>query len=157
MSVILIVDDEISALEALRMIFKNDYQVLTAQTSRQALDLLENEFVDLVILDITMPDISGMEVLRIIKEKAADVAVVMVTATKNIKTVVEAMKLGASNYVVKPFDVEEIRVVVQKTLRETSLSRELAYLRQEISKDYKFGQLIGTSRLSGRSSRPSFA
>ena len=147
MSAILIVDDEISALEALRMIFKNDYQVLTAQTSRQALDLLENEFVDLVILDITMPDINGMEVLKTIKEKVADVAVVMVTATKNIKTVVEAMKLGASDYVVKPFDVEEIRVVVQKTLRETRLSRELAYLRQEISKDYKFDQLIGTSPL----------
>jgi len=147
MSTILIVDDEISALEALRMIFKEDYQVFTAETGQQALDLLDNEFIDLVILDITMPDINGLEVLRIIKEKAPDVAVVMVTATKNIKTVVEAVKLGASDYVVKPFDVEEIKVIVQKTLKETRLSRELAYLRQEISKNYKFDQLVGTSTI----------
>ncbi|KPJ63148.1 MAG: Fis family transcriptional regulator [Planctomycetes bacterium DG_23] len=147
MSTILIVDDEISALEALKMIFKEDHQVLTAQTGQQALNILDNEFIDLVVLDITMPDINGMEVLRIIKEKTADVAVVMVTATKNLKTVVEAVKLGASDYVVKPFDVEEIRIIVEKTLKETRISRELSYLRQEIDRGYKFDELVGTSQI----------
>jgi DNA-binding NtrC family response regulator len=143
----LIVDDEISALEALKMIFKEDHEVLTAENGQRALGIIDNEFIDLVILDITMPDINGMEVLKTIKEKAADVAVIMVTATKNLKTVVEAVKLGASDYVVKPFDVEEIKVIVDRTLKETRLSRELAYLRQEIDKGYKFDELVGTSQI----------
>src|SRR3989337_27274 len=134
MRTILVVDDELSILESFRMILKENYRVLTALDGVKALEILRNECVNLVILDIMLPGMSGLEVLSEIRKRDKDVAVIMVTAIKAVKTAIEAMKLGASDYIIKPFDVEEIKFVIDKTLRSGELAHEVVYLRAELNK-----------------------
>ncbi|MEK7749765.1 MAG: sigma-54 dependent transcriptional regulator, partial [Planctomycetota bacterium] len=145
MRTILVVDDELSILESFRMILKENYRVLTAIDGLKALEILRNECVDLVILDIMLPGMSGLEVLTEIRKIDNDVEVIMVTAVKAVKTAIEAMKLGASDYIIKPFDVEEIKFVVDKTLRSGELAHEVAYLRSELNKNFEFNNIVGQS------------
>ncbi|HHT9135902.1 MAG TPA: sigma-54-dependent transcriptional regulator [Candidatus Wunengus sp. YC60] len=145
MKTILVVDDELSILESFRMILKENYRVLTAMDGLKALEALRNECVNLVILDIMLPGMSGLEVLREIKKDYEDVEVVMVTAVKAVKTAIEAMKLGASDYIIKPFDVEEIKLVIDKTLRSGELLHEVEYLRAELNKNFQFNNIVGQS------------
>ena len=113
MKTILIVDDELATRESLRMILKRQYDLVLAASGEEALRMLETGQPDLILLDIIMPGIDGMETLRRIKEKNRKQQVVMITATKTVKTAVEAMKLGAFDYLEKPFDVNEITRVVE--------------------------------------------
>ncbi|MBI2471552.1 MAG: sigma-54-dependent Fis family transcriptional regulator [Planctomycetes bacterium] len=145
MKTILVVDDELGILESFRMILKENYRVLTTTDGLKALETLRNECVNLVILDIMLPGMSGLEVLREIKKDYEDVEVVMVTAVKAVKTAIEAMKLGASDYIVKPFDVEEIKLVIDKTLRSGELLHEVEYLRAELNKNFEFNNIVGQS------------
>ena len=145
MRTILVVDDELSILESFRMILKENYRVLTAIDGLKALEILRNECVNLVILDIMLPGMSGLEVLSEIRKIDKDVEVIMVTAVKAVKTAIEAMKLGASDYIIKPFDVEEIKFVVDKTLRSGELAHEVAYLRSELNKNFEFNNIVGQS------------
>jgi len=145
MRTILVVDDELSILESFRMILKEDYRVLTAIDGLKALEILRNECVNLVILDIMLPGMSGLEVLSEIRKINNDVEVIMVTAIKAVKTAIEAMKLGASDYIIKPFDVEEIKLVIDKTLRSGELAHEVAYLRSELNKNFEFNNIVGQS------------
>jgi len=118
MKTILVVDDELATRESLRMILKRNYDLLLAASGEEALVLLETRQPDLVLLDIIMPGIDGMETLKRIKEKNRKQQVVMITATKTVKTAVEAMKLGAFDYLTKPFDVNEITHVVEEGLKK---------------------------------------
>ncbi|MCF6158606.1 MAG: sigma-54-dependent Fis family transcriptional regulator [wastewater metagenome] len=145
MKTILVVDDEISILESFRMILKDNYRVLTANNGAKALEILHGESINLVILDIIMPGMSGLDVLKEMNKVVPDIDVIVVTAVKAVKTAIEAMKLGASDYVIKPFDVEEIRLIIDKTLQSRALSQEVAYLRSEIHKDFEFSNIIGQS------------
>jgi len=145
MRTILVVDDELSILESFRMILKENYRVLTALDGVKALEILRNECVNLVILDIMLPGMSGLEVLSEIRKIDNDVEVIMVTAVKAVKTAIEAMKLGASDYIIKPFDVEEIKFVIDKTLRSGELAHEVAYLRSELNKNFEFNNIVGQS------------
>ncbi len=145
MKTILVVDDEIGILESFKIILKDNYKVLTARNGTIALEILSNEIVHLVILDIIMPGMSGMDVLREINKAHSNVDVIMVTATKTVKTAIEAMKLGASDYVIKPFDVEEIKLIISKTLRSREITQEVAYLRSEIDKNFESSNIIGKS------------
>jgi len=145
MRTILVVDDELSILESFRMILKEDYRVLTAIDGLKALEILRNECVNLVILDIMLPGMSGLEVLSEIRKIDKDVAVIMVTAIKAVKTAIEAMKLGASDYIIKPFDVEEIKLVINKTLLSGELAHEVEYLRAELNKNFEFNNIVGQS------------
>jgi len=145
MRTILVVDDELSILESFRMILKENYRVLTALDGLKALEILRNECVNLVILDIMLPGMSGLEVLSEIRKIDNDVEVIMVTAVKAVKTAIEAMKLGASDYIIKPFDVEEIKFVIDKTLRSGELAHEVAYLRSELNKNFEFNNIVGQS------------
>lgn len=145
MKTILVVDDEIGILESFKIILKDNYRVLTARNGTAALEILNNEIVHLVILDIIMPGISGMDVLREIYNTHRDVDVIMVTATKTVKTAIEAMKLGASDYVIKPFDVEEIKLIISKTLQSRELTQEVEYLRSEIDRNFESSNIIGKS------------
>src|SRR3989442_419319 len=104
----LIVDDEPSVRESLRMVLKGHYEILTAASGNSALELIARDPIDVVLLDILMPGLDGLEVLERIKNQAATAPVIMLTATKTVKTAVNAMKLGAFDYVTKPFDVEEL-------------------------------------------------
>jgi len=118
MKTILVVDDELATRESLRMILKRNYDLLLAASGEEALGMLETRQPDLVLLDIIMPGIDGMETLKRIKEKNRKQQVVMITATKTVKTAVEAMKLGAFDYLTKPFDVNEITHVVEEGLKK---------------------------------------
>lgn len=115
---ILVADDEYGSREAFRMILKDDHAILTANKGKEALRQVKKEKVDLVILDIIMPDLDGIEVLKRIKEIDPKIKVIMVTATKNVKNAQEALELGAFDYITKPFDVDNIRLVIQRALKD---------------------------------------
>ena len=124
---ILCIDDEASPRESLRFILKDKYQVVTADTGQTGLDTLRTQGpFDLVLLDMKLPDLNGLEVLAKIRQDAPAVPVVMVTAIAEPKPAVQAIKLGAADYLTKPFDVDEIRLVVERVLRENALPRTAA-------------------------------
>lgn len=116
---VLCIDDEESPRESLRYILKDRYQVVTAVNGQNGLDLLRREGpFDIVLLDMKMPDLTGLEVLENIMQSPPAPPVVIVTAITDARTAVQAMKLGAADYLTKPFDVGEIRLVVERVLRE---------------------------------------
>lgn len=119
---VLVVDDELGPREALRMILRDDYDVVTAENGNQALDYLENSEFDLVILDIRMPDINGIELLTEVKKKAPETEVVMITAYASVDTATNALRNGALDYLIKPFEVSVVKEVVEKGLSRRTFS-----------------------------------
>jgi len=142
---ILVVDDEVNVIESFKQLLKDNYKVLTATNGEEALEKVEKENLDIVLLDIRMPGMDGIEVLRRIEEMKENVDVIMVTAVNTMKTAIEAMKLGAYDYITKPFEVDEVVVSIDKVLEKRCLTRELSYLRSEVAKPVKFDNIIGTS------------
>jgi len=140
---LLVVDDEAGVRESVRMIFANDYNVLSAGNGEEAVQIVQNESPEVILLDVKMPGMNGMETLRKIKESSHPSKVVMITATKTIKNAVEAMKLGAEDYVTKPFDVDEIRLIVKRALENIDLMNEVKTLRSEVERSYNFDNIIG--------------
>lgn len=125
MSNILIVDDEQSYRQILSLVFDGDgHNVRMASNGREALEMLRDEPADVVISDIRMPDMDGIEMLRGIRETMQDVAVIFMTAHASVETTREAFKLGADDYVEKPFDVDELKLIVKKTLEKQQLINE---------------------------------
>ena len=143
---LLVVDDEGGIRESLKWIFKDTYDIVLAKDGRQALQVIENKPADLVLLDILLPDINGLEVLRRVKEMHRGLPVIMITATKTVRNAVEAMKLGADDYIVKPFDLEELRIIVHKTLSTHELAKEVEQLRSQVNRTYGFENIIGKSK-----------
>jgi DNA-binding NtrC family response regulator len=142
---VLIVDDEPGVRESLRMVLKDRYELLLAPSGSQALELIGQEPLDVVLLDILMPGIDGLEVLERIKQRAATPQVIMLTATKTVKTAVTAMKLGAFDYVTKPFDVDELQLIVERAVQSTALVREVEALRAEVGVRFGFENIIGSA------------
>jgi DNA-binding NtrC family response regulator len=143
---ILVVDDELSVRNSLRMIFKKDYQLLTAGSAEEAWEMMQREEVDLVLLDIIMPGKDGMELLKEIREIHPLIPVIMLTATKTVKTAVAAMKMGAYDYITKPFDIEELELVAEKALEARDLKIENRRLQGEVEDRYQFENIIGKSK-----------
>lgn len=142
---ILIVDDEFGTRESLRVIFEDKHRVLLAKNAREAMDQLSAIRVDLVLLDIGLPDKDGLEVLSEILSIHPDIPVICVTAVTSANRVVQAMRAGAHDYITKPFDVEEIRHTVERTLASNSLHRHLETLQTEISKEFPVEGIVGQS------------
>jgi DNA-binding NtrC family response regulator len=143
---LLIVDDEASILEFLSMLFESEgYAVETARSAAEAQRTLAGRSFDLVLCDILMPDGNGLDLLKEIKVASPRTAVVMMTAYTSTKTAIEAMKLGAWDYVSKPFDVEELKIITQKALERAELVEENVYLRRELEQKYTFNNIIGKS------------
>lgn len=140
---ILIVDDEVGTRESLKMILNKEYDLITSTTGEEALDIIKEVRPDLVLLDIVMPGMDGLTVLERIKELDRDVIIIMITATKTVKTAVRAMKLGAYDYISKPFDLDEVRLIIKKALSNQDLKNEVRILRSEIDKGYSFGNIVG--------------
>ena len=147
MKSVLIVDDEVGTRESIKMILKHDYEVLLAKNAEDAFLQVKEHSPDVILLDIILPDIDGLRVLEKIKKTDPDVIIIMITATKTIKTAVEAMKLGAYDYVTKPFDVDELRLIISRSLSTQALEKEVKYLRKEIDKNFNFGNIIGKSQV----------
>ncbi len=144
---LLIVDDEQSLLEFLVLLLsKEGYEIETAPNVTEAKEKIAQNRYDLLLCDITMPDGNGLEVLETIKLQQQDPsAVIMMTAHTSTETAVEAMKLGAYDYICKPFDVEELKILVKKALEKIQLYDENAYLRKELENRYTFSNIIGRS------------
>jgi len=146
MSKILVVDDEQSMRDFLSIMLKKEgYDVVTAENGGGALKAIQAEIFDLVITDVKMPDIDGIEVLKTVKEVSPETVVIMITAFATAETAVEAMKLGAYDYITKPFKVDEIKLVIQKALEKRHLRKENILLRREIESRAGFANFIGTS------------
>jgi DNA-binding NtrC family response regulator len=140
---ILAVDDEKDMLETYRSVLKKKYNVITASSGKEALKIVEVEPLALVLLDIRMPRMDGIAVLKKIKELDKNLDVIMVSASKDIASAVEAMKLGAFDYVSKPFDVKELNALIEKALEKRKLVRENIYLRESLDEITSYYDLIG--------------
>ncbi len=140
---ILVVDDERGVRESFNMMLKDDFTVLFADNGTTAAELFGKHAVDLVLLDIRLPDADGLDLLEAFKERDPLTEVVLVTAVKEIQAAVRAIKLGAYEYVVKPFSVEEVRTIIERALEKQRLVRELAYLRTELDRIQSFEQMVG--------------
>lgn len=143
---VLVVDDEPEMREFLEIMLKRDgYIVDTAPDGARALDKMENTLFDLAIVDIQMPVMNGIELLRRINEKSPETTVIMITAYASHETAIEAMKLGAYDYITKPFKIDEIKLVIKKAIEKKKLERENKRLRKELETKYGFGNIIGRS------------
>jgi two-component system response regulator PilR (NtrC family) len=143
MAKILVVDDEKGVRESIRVILKDTYEVVPIESGEAAIDYLKKSEVDLVFLDIMMPGISGLEALKIIKASEQSPEVVIVTATRTVENAVEAMKYGAFEYVTKPFNIEEIKIIAQRGVQNRNMAIECASLKKQMdeSKERFYRQL----------------
>ena len=142
---VLIVDDEPGVRESLRMVLKNAYETVAVSSAPEAFSQLSAGSADVVLLDIVMPGIDGLQVLEEIRARHPALPVVMLTATKTVKTAVTAMKLGAFDYLTKPFDVDQLRVVLDKATEKAALVREVEALRTEVGRRYQIDNIVGRS------------
>jgi DNA-binding NtrC family response regulator len=151
---ILIVDDELSVRESLKAVLgpspsgasaaaDEGYTILQAESGEQALALAQESPPDLILLDIIMPGLDGIAVLERLRAKDRSTPIIMLTATKTVKTAVDAMKLGATDYLTKPFDIDELKVIVRQALERGSLEMEVRRLRGELALRYGLDQMIG--------------
>jgi len=144
---ILVVDDEHLIRWSLEQnLKKQGYEVVTAASGEDALKLLKDDAPDLMLLDIQLPGIDGLAVLERVKEMEEEIIVIMVTAMGVLETAVKAMRMGAYDYINKPFNLDELAIVIKKALENSELKREVAHLRSEQSRKYGSGSIIGRSR-----------
>jgi two-component system, NtrC family, response regulator PilR len=144
---VLVVDDEEVLQDVLTTLVRREgHRPLSAKTGEDALTVLEREDVDLVLLDLMLPGISGMEVLQKIRATDPDQVVVMITAYSSIEGAIEAMRLGAFHYIPKPFKNEEVLHTLRKGLEQRRLASENRSLRAQLRERFGFHQLIGRSK-----------
>jgi DNA-binding NtrC family response regulator len=122
---ILVVDDELSVRESLRMILKSNYLVYTAANGKEALQYIQKDKIDLVTLDLKMPGLSGIEVLREIKKKNANIEVVVITGYGSEQNLQEATRYGAGDFITKPFNMPDLINSVAKSLERRSYNQRL--------------------------------
>jgi two-component system response regulator PilR (NtrC family) len=143
---ILVVDDERSMRELLAIVLRREgYEVLLAENGKSAVDTLEREQVDLLISDIKMPDLSGVEVLRAAKRIDPDILGIMITAFASTDTAVEAMRLGACDYLSKPFDIDLLKMKVREKIENRQLRQENVLLKRTLGLSHQFANIVGRS------------
>ncbi|MCL4426403.1 MAG: sigma-54 dependent transcriptional regulator [Firmicutes bacterium] len=146
MARLLIIDDEKNMRWALSRALRSEgLEIFTAGSGPEGLALLREEKPDLVLLDLKLPGLDGLSVLRQIKAEMPLVAVIIMTAYGSIETAVEAIKAGAYDYITKPFDLEAVKLVLARALENQSLTKEVAYLRRELETRYSFQNIVGKS------------
>jgi len=143
---ILVVDDEESIREFLEiMLKKENYDVTIAEDGIQAKDILSKKSFDMVISDMQMPNMTGLELLKIVKDSYPDIVFMIITAFGTTETAVDAMKMGAYDYVTKPFKIDEVRLNIANALKSKNLETEVRILKKELVKEYSFQNMIGNS------------
>jgi len=143
---VLVVDDEPGMRDFLEIMLRKDgYEVDTASDGAEAIDRIEQKMFDLAVVDIQMPVMNGIDVLQKINEKSPETTVIMITAYASHETAIDAMKLGAYDYITKPFKIDEIKLVIKKSLEKKRLERENSRLKKELETKYGFGNIIGRS------------
>ena len=147
MKTILVIDDEPNYRLILSEIAKEEgYEVLTAESAEQAMPLIRETDLDLVITDMRMPGMDGMELLKEVKIFNSELPVIMITAFGEVEKAVTAMRSGAFNYLTKPFNNEELLVSIKKAVDHYTLVRENLRLRNEVSDRYNFANMIGKDK-----------
>lgn len=143
---LLIVEDEDTLCESLRRVFaKEGYEVDTANNAESALKGLKEKFYDLIITDIILPGITGIELLKRYKEFNPEQVVIIITANASLETAIESLRAGAYDYVAKPIIHEEIKRIVRNALREKSLKAENLLLKKQLDERYNFERIVGQS------------
>jgi len=142
---VLVVDDEPGVQESLRMLLKQECEVVTSGSVDEALRLLAEASPDVILLDLVMPGRSGFDLLAELARQTAPPPVIVLSGTRTIATAVEAMKLGAADYLTKPFEVEALRIKVRQLLSRRELEREVVRLRAQVAAQDQLGGLIGRS------------
>lgn len=143
---ILVVDDEESIREFLEIMLKKEgYEVTLAEDGQKAKDLLTKKTFDMIISDLQMPHVTGIELLKHVKESYPDTVFMLITAFGTTETAVEAMKMGAYDYLTKPFKIDEVRLNIQNALRSRNLEVENRSLKKELVKEYSFQNMVGNS------------
>jgi len=143
---LLIVDDELGARQSLEVILEDDYRVLSAVNGQEALEILQREAIDLVLLDVNMPDMDGLKVLQKIKEQDEEIDVIMVSALNLARKAADAIKLGAYDYITKPYEPEDILSTVNRVISKQRLQRQLDLLRREIEESRGFDEIVSQDR-----------
>lgn len=140
---VLIIDDEEDMLSMYRAIFKNDYNIETTTSGKDGLKKLKEDSFGIVILDIIMPEMNGIETLKKIKSLDPGIEVIMVTASKEIKLAIDSLKSGAYDYIIKPFETEGLLSTVKRAIEHQNLKTENINLRQVLNEKQPYGDLLG--------------
>jgi DNA-binding NtrC family response regulator len=141
--VVLVVDDDAGVRESFRLTLEDHYDVIDVPDGPRALDAVRASQVDLVLLDIRLPEMDGIEVLERIKAIDEGIEVVLVTAVRTVRTAVAAMKLGAFDYLTKPFEEDELLAVIARALEKRALEREVTFLRSELARARDLDEIVG--------------
>ncbi|GAB4380321.1 MAG: sigma-54 dependent transcriptional regulator [Calditrichia bacterium] len=140
---VLLIDDDFNLSKVLSyQLEKNGYTVVTANSGREGLRLFEKQDFDIVLTDIRMPDISGIQVLQEIRKQNPQIIIIMITAYGSVENALEACRLGADDYITKPFGQEQLLFVIEKALRFRQLQQENIQLREELESRFQFGNMI---------------
>ena len=141
---ILVVDDDASIRETFEHhLARSGYQVRTAASAEEALAVVAEFEPALVITDIRMPGMDGLELLRQVRSAAEDIDVLLITAHEEMKTAIEAMKAGAYDYLVKPLDLDQIDILLKRCFRDRALHRRVRHLADEAAEPYSLERLVG--------------
>lgn len=143
--ILIIEDEETLAASLRRVLSKEGYSVDLAPAAEAGFEMEENNNYDLIITDIILPGMNGIELLKKIKEKNSDQIIIIITAYASLETAVEALRAGAYDYVIKPIIHEEIKQIVKNALRQKTLQRENIRLKRELERHYDFSHIIGES------------
>ena len=143
---IMVIDDEESMCKFMKiMLNKEGYEVTTSQSGSEALNILKERNYDLVIADLMMPGLNGLELLSRVKSLDPDANFIVMTAYASVDTAIEALKKGAYDYLTKPFKVDEIRIAIKKALEQKRIKRENISLKKQLKREFSFDNFIGTS------------
>ena len=143
---ILVIDDESFITKSLKQhLEKESLEVLTAESGEEGLEVFRSEIPDVVLLDLNMPGMSGIETLEAMRKINNEVVIIIITAHGDIETAVSAIKLGAHDFVEKPFELDRISVLINKAMETVNLKREVNYLREEKYTAYSFDNIVGVS------------
>jgi len=142
---VLVVDDEPAVRESLRMLLKQECNVETAESVDHALEKVRESIPDLVLLDVVMPGRNGLELIPELRGLGIEAPVIVLTATNTVSVAVEAMKLGAADFVTKPFELDALRLKVRQLLEHRNLKQEVVRLRDEVAQRQQLGQMVGRS------------
>src|SRR6202453_4868089 len=143
---ILVVDDEESIREFLDIMLKKEgYDVTLAEDGKRAQEFLKKKTFDMVISDLQMPNVTGIELLKFVKDMNPDLVFMIITAFGTTETAVEAMKLGAYDYITKPFKIDEVRILINNALKNKRLETENIQLKKELKKENSFNNITNNS------------
>src|SRR4030043_463084 len=143
---VLIVEDDDTMRETLSHVLKRDgYEVYSENSGSGALSMIKKNIIDLILLDMRLPDVNGLEILKKIKEFDTEILVIMMTAYSDVQTAVSAMKSGAYHYINKPFELEELQLLIEKGLETKSLINEVRRLHHQHKVEYRNSHIYGIS------------